>query len=483
GNVGGDGGYGAYQGGDGGHGGNGGTALVQAGGSGGVTISSGSLIMNAAGGDGGGGGNAGSDGYGGYGGNGGGGGLAIVRATGTGDINLSGGSLSIWADGGSGGNGGNAAGYGGYGGYGGHGGGGGDVAIQAYSGNVVLAGTGITIDTGGGYGGSGGGGGSSGADGGSGAGGYAGSTLISAGGDIDMSSTSMYGGSITGGLEFAAGGTLWVNENISINDSLTLAGGTVVVADGKYAESESNVAVFAGTLTLANGAEIYSDYNLGVLAGEINLAGGAGLYAANDVVILTGGLTMDSATIQAYSGMATIASTGNITLENGSLIRAGTDVKLNLTGADSLLTINSTSGGLASSIWANSPSTIYLNFPLLATGGVVIDGVETLETMAGYSGLFVGPGMTPAAPGAGLVVSYRQDVGSAAVTDLIRALEAVNLDESSDDVAPKGPKSTQSAGGEEGEFGEDEGDDKDKKDGASGGKPRPKGTRRAATCS
>jgi hypothetical protein len=437
--------------------------------------------MNAAGGDGGEGGHAGSDGYGGYGGNGGDGGLANVRATGSGDITLSGGSLSIWADGGSGGNGGNAAGYGGYGGYGGHGGGGGDVAIQAYSGNVVLAGTGITIDTGGGYGGSGGSGGSG--SGGSGAGGYAGSTLISAGGDIDMSSTSMYGGSITGGLAFAAGGTLWVNENISINDSLMLIGGTVVVADGKYAESESNVAVFAGTLTLANGAEIRSDYNLGVLAGEINLTGGAGLYAANDVVILTGGLTMDSATIQAYDGMVTIGSAGNITLENGSLIRAGTDIKLNLTGADSLLTINSTSGGTASSIWANSPDTIYLNFPLLATGGVVIDGVETLETMAGYSGLFVGPGMTPAAPGAGLVVSYRQDVGTAVVTDLIRALEAVNLDESSDGVAPKGPKSTQSAGGEEGEFGGDEGDDKDNKDGASGGKPRPKGTRRAATCS
>jgi hypothetical protein len=194
------------------------------------------------------------------------------------------------------------------------------------------------------------------------------------------------------------------------------------------------------------------------------------LYAYNDVVIGTGSMNMDYSTVQAYYGMTKIQAAGKITMENGSIIRAGTDVKLNLIGPNSLLTINSEAGGTPSYIWANSPDTIYLSFPMLASGGVVIDGSATLRTVAGGSGLFVGPDQTPAAPGAGLDLAYQPVVTDTSniINDIQRAMQTVEVDTEPVDPKLKGDQSTS----DEGEFGDDDGK-----------KSRPKGMRRAATCS
>ncbi len=368
--------------------------------------------------------------------------------------------------GGSGGNAGSSFGSG-RGGRGGNGGNGGDIVVQAAgSGTVSLTGTTINFNAGSGTSGSGGGGAISGA---SGDGGFAGTvTIASNSGDVDVS-MNLYGGLISGDLALAAGGTLWLNNDVSMNDGLTLIGGNIV-ADNHYAESYSNVLVIAGTLDLSNGAEIYSNSNLGIYAGTINLTNMSGLYASNDVVIGTGSMNMDYSTVQAYSGMTKIQAAGKITMENGSIIRAGTDVKLNLIGPNSLLTINSEAGGTPSYIWANSPDTIYLSFPMLASGGVVIDGSATLRTVAGGSGLFVGLDQTPAAPGAGLDLAYQPIVSDTGglVNDLQRAMQTVEVDPEPVDLKLKGDQSTS----DEGEFGDDEGK-----------KSRPKGMRRASTCS
>jgi hypothetical protein len=107
---------------------------------------------------------------------------------------------------------------------------------------------------------------------------------------------------------------------------------------------------------------------------------------------------------------------------------------------------------------------------MLASGGVVIDGSATLNTVEGGSGLFVGPDRTPAAPGAGLDLAYQpviSDTGGL-VNDLQRAMQTVEIDTEPLDPKLKGDQSTS----DEGEFGDDDGK-----------KSRPKGTRRAATCS
>ena len=151
------------------------------------------------------------------------------------------------------------------------------------------------------------------------------------------------------------------------------------------------------------------------------------------VVAAAGSVTFtDTSRLIATSGDAIVEVGGDITLENGSYIKAGNDVELVLNGPDSVLTLNSVPGA-PSYIWAMSPNTIYLDFPLLSSGGVVINGESTITTGAGDSGFFVGPGQTPAAPGAGLMLTYGGGEGlqeSTVTTDLLRAvLNAVPAEE------------------------------------------------------
>jgi hypothetical protein len=193
------------------------------------------------------------------------------------------------------------------------------------------------------------------------------------------------------------------------------------------------------------------------------------------VVTAAGSVTLaDTSRLIATSGDAIVEVGGNITLDNGSYIKAGNDVELVLNGPDSVLTLN-TVPGAPSYIWAMSPNTIYLDFPLVASGGVVIDGTDTIETAAGGSGLFVGPGMMPATPDAGLVLTYRSGrVGAPEETvanDLLRAvLNAVPTEDLSPEERDRRKEEEEERKKREGDkFG-----DEDKKD------DRP--SKRLATC-
>jgi hypothetical protein len=244
---------------------------------------------------------------------------------------------------------------------------------------------------------------------------------------------------------------------------------------------------------------IRADNTLSVIAGAVNLGTGGKLEATNEIVVAAGSVTLagsgvslppsDNSHIASYGGMVTVGVTSNITLSNGAYIEGGTDVKLALNGSASMLTLNPVSGQTPSYIWAHSPNTIYLAFPLLASGGVMIDGRETIETLAGGSGLFVGTSMTPARDGFGLSLAYQQQVLDSNITkDLMRAISAINpeaLTEEEGALKDDDPRrrSGYTAGGKDDEFGDEEGkDDKDKNGGSGGDKSRQKGKLRVATC-
>ncbi len=265
--------------------------------------------------------------------------------------------------------------------------------------------------------------------------GAGGSTLLGASGNLLVP----MGAAITSveSLALGAGSQLSLANGSSVTvsaGSLTLAGSQVSV-DGATAKATNNsVLVSAGLLMLNNGALIEAGDGLVVSAGSVTLGNGSELKAANHAVVAAAGSVTfaDTSRLIATSGDAIVEVGGDITLENGSYIKAGNDVELVLNGPDSVLTLNSVPGA-PSYIWAMSPNTIYLDFPLLSSGGVVINGQSTITTGAGDSGFFVGPGQTPAAPGAGLMLTYGSGDGpqeSTVTTDLLRAvLNAVPTEE------------------------------------------------------
>lgn len=245
--------------------------------------------------------------------------------------------------------------------------------------------------------------------------------------------------------------------------SLTMTAPTINL-DNALAEATLNsVLVSGGSLNLTNGARIKAGDGLVVLAGNIQLDSLSYLKAANHALVKASGsfdLTNYSY-LEATGGDAIVEVGSNLTLENGSYIKAGNDIELVLKGSGSVLTINS-APGIASYIWAMSPNTIYLDFPLLAGGGVVIDGDETIKTVAGGSGFFVGPGMTPAADKAGLNLTYGAGKGggdgSIVTNDLLRAvLNAVPEETPPDPNAKKEDEDEKNKKkGEDDKFGEKE---------------------------
>jgi hypothetical protein len=298
-----------------------------------------------------------------------------------------------------------------------------DIAIQAVYGNLTL--TGGTFNPGAG-----------------------GSTLLSA--TVDPSASA----GTTGKLLIPAGTAITTVESLALGagsqlslangssvtvsaGSLTLSGALVSLdgATTKAKATANSVLVTAtSSLALTNGAKIEAGNGLVVNAGSVTLGNGSELKAANHAVVSAAGSVTfaDTSRLIATSGDAIVEVGGGITLENGSYIKAGNDVELVLNGPDSVLTLNSVPGA-PSYIWAMSPNTIYLDFPLVASGGVVIDGAETIKTLVGGSGLFVGPGMTPATLDAGLMLTYgggNKGFENTVTSDLLRAvLNAVPAEE------------------------------------------------------
>jgi hypothetical protein len=236
-----------------------------------------------------------------------------------------------------------------------------------------------------------------------GVGGFNGSTIISAGGNIDVGEVSRSVGS----LGLAAGGTLRLNGNIDIDGSLVLSGANVVADAPIDVGATLNTFVSAGTLNLRNDAGIYAGYNLLVnTSGEINLSNG-GWLAGNEVSLLGSGINANyGGGVYAYNNI-TAEVLGNIKLDNGSYFKAGDDIKLRLAGNNSEVSLSNGSYMLADSV-TQQRATIFLDFLTRSSGGIMIDGTATTTSLPDGSGFFVMNTSTPAttSPGGGLVITY-----------------------------------------------------------------------------
>jgi hypothetical protein len=199
-------------------------------------------------------------------------------------------------------------------------------------------------------------------------------------------------------------------------------------------------AVLPGTLNISGGGSLDAGWNLGILAGDIDSTAGW-LHAGNNAFIGVG---------------------RDIRLNNSDLI-AENDIYMRLFRADSMLYINDAPGMSASTVWAKSPHTIYLDFPNRAGGGVVIDGAATTTTTYPGSGFYVGDPAIAAAPGRGLVLSHQAGLNSAISDTFNRADRSGDaLSDAPGTSLPPLARRTeatapddQTAGGGEGEFGGD----------------------------
>lgn len=208
----------------------------------------------------------------------------------------------------------------------------------------------------------------------------------------------------TGELAFGAGGNITINGALSANYVALVAGvGQTIFDSGEFDNlsfDQSVDKIYAGYYTPTTGSKI--DINAAVTATKtFGLAG-------YDININGGGKVVSSeGNIKAIAG-------NNITLTGGyggGYINAGDDVKLKLTGSASTLYLNPTSGSsydayILSDTYTGVAATTYLDFPNRTSGGVMIDGIETMTTVVGGSGFFAAGLGTPATPGNGLQITY-----------------------------------------------------------------------------
>lgn len=533
---GGDGGWGGWgdrwgsygsggQGGTGGKGGAGGGILLQS------TAIGGSITLNSAtqlyakGGDGGEGGEGGYS-YSSYGGNGGqggaggtGGGIELRADAGSSTISLVTGA-QLNAGGGGGGDGGFSgsgdlgSGVGGVGGAGGNGG-----RINVFGGDILGDGTALFAVSGGmgGYdrdasltSGAGGNGGHVGLDttggiyldnfqvavnGGTGAvEGNGGDILIAFDGELSYSATpSMLTAlSPSSSIQLATGNVLTIATALSTTGTLQLTsgsdGGLVIdAAVGGY-----NVELGAPTIDI--NAPVTASNNVSLGGATINLYAGVtanGTSATKSSIVIDGiayaysGVAFAAKDVYAYGGSAFLSAThstsdvsglvtGNITLDNGAYFVAGHDVDLTLRGSESTLALSN--GGY---VLANALTTISLAFTSRSSGGVMIDGLETIKPGPSGSGLYIGSYGNPATPGAGLDLAYASNaVVDPCVINPTLCKVADKPPTESDVPPPPPPKGagddlSKNTGGTEGTFGGEESgsgdkgngkDEKDKKD-------------------
>jgi hypothetical protein len=276
----------------------------------------------------------------------------------------------------------------------------------------------------------------------------------------------------TGELAFGAGGNITINGALSANYVGLIAGvGQTIFDSGGFDNLTFDQAIdkiYAGYYTPTTGSKI--DINAAVTATKtFGLAG-------YDININGGGKAVSS------EGNIKAIASNNITLTGGyggGYINAGDDVRLKLTGSASTLYLNPTSGSsydayILSDTYTGVAATTYLAFPNRASGGVMIDGIETTTTAVGGSGFFAVNSSTPATAGAGLQITYsavNQDL-CAISPDLCKppSTNGTPIDEPPPTFEIVGPGGTkpggtpgQTAGGGEGSFGGEDGKD-DKKD-------------------
>lgn len=255
-----------------------------------------------------------------------------------------------------------------------------------------------------------------------------GDIFVASGGSLSGVSNSPFGGTPANLLLVAAGGDMTFAGPLSSLGNIGLVASGLMNIDQPV--SGNNVAVAGGTTTISGGGSVCAANDAIVLGSTINLISGGyidgtnvflggGTLNLNGQVYASGQLEFNLASVNAGYGGGLFAYglasnitgvvSGNILLDDGAFFRAGNDVNLTFTGGASTISLSN-----VGYVLANSPDTIALAFSARTSGGVMIDGVETIKSVADGSGFFVLDHQTPAAPGAGLEITY----ASNGVTDL-----------------------------------------------------------------
>jgi filamentous hemagglutinin family protein len=198
-----------------------------------------------------------------------------------------------------------------------------------------------------------------------------------------------------------------VNGNLTGND-LALFGGNQVNINGAIANGTNSASVLATTLNITGGstpARLKAGTALGVVAGEINVTGGSGTNALAEMSVGPAG-TMDVFTV------ASPVTSGNVNLRGGpgsgayARIFGDPDVGSLLVPVSVDGVINMTAGtgsGAYARIESASPSSIYVDFTTVTSGGYFVNGVEGTVASNG-SGFFAGG--QPAILDQNLTVTY-----------------------------------------------------------------------------
>jgi filamentous hemagglutinin family protein len=267
-----------------------------------------------------------------------------------------------------------------------------------------------------------------------------GSTLLGAGGNLNM-----YGGLITAGdLKLGAStevGTLNVDDAIGGNN-IELVGRTINI--NANVNADNNVALIApltgGTINLMCGV---TANGLSATPSSITASNGITLQYTG-IAFLAGDLFADAggflhATDVALGNISGLV-TGNITLDNGSYFEAGKDIDLVLAGAGSTLSL------LNGSYFLASPTTIRIDFPNRSGGGIVGEEHMSPEPIVRYG-------------------AAKKDVDPCVLNPLLCKSTETDNDVPSIDRPKTDTKGDQTAGGDKDTFGEEsDKDDKDKKD-------------------
>lgn len=209
---------------------------------------------------------------------------------------------------------------------------------------------------------------------------------------------------IEGGEGAAWGGGGPVGGDAAVN---VVAGGNIQIEGGEafinllaYSSggvpgNASAVASSGGNLMIASAAEIYTSGLAGLGGANItvddsNIWGGTGTQ-----IDASGSLTVTNSGSVVGGGNANITTGGNVLVENNGLIAGYPDVMMKVGGE---VFINT--GG---QIHAGMPSTIYLTFPMLTSGGFTVNGIPGL-VFDGSTGFFAGG--SGAILGTNLLVTY-----------------------------------------------------------------------------
>jgi filamentous hemagglutinin family protein len=202
----------------------------------------------------------------------------------------------------------------------------------------------------------------------------------------------------------SAGGNMSITSGITTSGDLALTAGGTLDISGTSTSTSGNLTLTAPTITVEGSTS--SSYNTQINASSSLTMSGGNITAYQNVNISAGSILADSySSIYAPNNNVTAHVTGDISLNNGSYIEAGNDVSLSFASPTSTLSLNN-----LSYILANASLTTDLNFLTRTSGGVLIDGVSTLTTTPTGSGIFTGSYGTPAVPGAGLNVTYAQNL-------------------------------------------------------------------------